>query len=475
MSYGSKVQRFAYNRSPYFLKCLASSYYGWASFSKKYGKFYESYSDELNTSQWLSTQELLDLQKERILKFIQYAYRNVPYYSELFEANGLTPSDIQCLDDIQKLPILTKEVLRRNSEDLLSRELNHRDLVWVHTSGTTGKALEIALSKECFQREYAFNWLHRSWAAVDKASDRIATFAGHPVVPIDKMKRPFWVYNFHEKQLVFSSYHLSRANLPYYAEKLDRFRPDLIHGYPSSIYLVADYLLKQKIDTIRPKCVVTASETIFRHQRRTIEGAFDCRLLMWYGNTEMCANIVECPHGGLHVKHEHSYVEFLDEDNQPVKPGCSGKMICTGFGNYATPLIRYEVGDVAVPIDEECSCGRGGHLVKEVVGRVEDYIVTPDGRFVGRLDHIFKEALNVQEAQLIQETLCELTIRIVRRPEYSQENEAFIKNEAHNRLGNSIKVKINYVDSIPRMSSGKLRFIISKINLDEFKIPEMNQ
>ena len=161
MAYGNRSQRFVYDRSPHFVKNIISSYYGWVTYRGKYGEFYKSHFDRLCKTQWLSTQELLKLQEEETLRFVRYSYDSVPHYRELFEHAGLTPSDIRCLDDISMIPILTKEMVRQNSERLLSREFDEEDVVWEHTGGTTGKALEIALSKECFQREYAFNWLHR--------------------------------------------------------------------------------------------------------------------------------------------------------------------------------------------------------------------------------------------------------------------------------------------------------------------------
>lgn len=451
---------------------LASSYYGWSTSSKKYGSYYKNWFDKLSKTQWLSTKELLRLQEEETLKFIEYAYKNVPYYRDLFNQMGLSPKDIVCIGDIRKIPILNKEMVRQNSERLLSETMREKERTWVHTSGTTGKALHLALSNECFQRDYAFNWLHRSWGDVDREKDKKVTIAGHPVVPIDRMKPPFWVYNAYEKQLLFSSYHLSTNNIPYYVEKILDFQPDLIHGYPSSIYLIADYLLEHKINGIKPKCVVTASETLLGHQRNSIEKAFGCKLLMWYGNTEMVANIVECPNGNLHLKHEYSYVEFLNDNDEPVQAGHEGRMVCTGFGNYAMPLIRYEIGDVAVLMDKECSCGRGGILLERIVGRIEDYIVTPDGRLVGRLDHLFKDSLNVQEAQLVQLIPEKLTIRLVKRSGYSIEDEKLILLEARNRLGKNIGIEFDYVSNIPRTKNGKFKFIISDVNLGKLKINE---
>ena len=470
MRYNDKIQKFLYYRSPYFIKNLVSTYYEWHKSYKKYGTHYQRHFDTLSKTQWMTTKELLDLQQTEVLKFIRYAYNHVPYYKKLFDSNGLSLSDINCLDDIQNIPVLTKEVFRQNSQEFLSNVFDTRDIYWDHTSGTTGKALRIALSKECYQRDYAFYWVQRSACGTDRKTSKVATFAGHPIAPIDRMKPPFWVYNYYEKQLLFSSYHLSKNNLQYYAKELGKFQPDLIHGYPSSIYLVANYLLENKINNIRPKCIITASETLFDHQKSVIHEAFDCMPLTHYGNAERAGDIDECPEGGKHIKYEHSYIEFLDEDNEPAKPGCEGRIVCTAFGNYAMPLIRYDLGDIAIPLYRDCNCGRGGYIVERIVGRVDDYIVTPDGRFVGRLGHLFKDSLNVEEAQLYQDTPEKLVIRIIKRPAYSEYDEKLILNEARNRLGNIINIEFEYVSKIPRTSSGKQRFVVSKIDFGNLKM-----
>lgn len=229
----------------------------------------------------------------------------------------------------------------------------------------------------------------------------------------------------------------------------------------TSICLLASFIKENNIN-IRPACIITASETLLDYQMALIEEAFDCKVLAWYRSTEMVGNIVECEQGSLHIKHEHGYIEFLDEESNPVDFGKEGRMICTGFGNYAMPLIRYDIGDVAIPINGSCFCGRGGMLVEKVVGRVEDYIITPDGRYVGRLDHIFKEVSNVSEAQIIQKELNKITLNIVPRKAYTKRDEKSILREARIRLGNQIGIEIKLVQEIHRLPNGKFPFVISK-------------
>ena len=196
-----------------------------------------------------------------------------------------------------------------------------------------------------------------------------------------------------------------------------------------------------------------------------IEAVFGCKVFNWYGNTEMTANIVECDHGSLHVKPEHSVLEFLSPEGRPARPGELAEIVATGYGNEAFPLIRYRTGDTAIVSDRPCECGRGGPTVVSVTGRVEDIVVTPEGRHVGRLDHVFKDSSNVREAQLIQESEDTLTVRIVRRDDYNEADTTLITHALRERLGDRMQFHFEFVDRIPRGPNGKFRFVVSKVGL----------
>jgi phenylacetate-CoA ligase len=344
----------------------------------------------------------------------------------------------------------------------MSSDRTNLRVTWLHTSGTTGEGLRFAESLESFQREYAFRFQSYSWAGA-RLGGRWALCAGHPVVPPDCTAPPFWVYDRANNWLIMSSYHLTSANLPHYIDELKDFKPEMLYGYPSSIFLLA-LMNKRMGRLVRPCTVVTSSETLLDHQRREIEDSFQCKAFSYYGNSERAGCMSQCENGLFHVRAEHSYVEILDEQNQPVKPGGKGRLVVTAFGNYATPLIRYDIGDVAVLSEKAtCSCGRGGILVERIIGRVEDYIVTPDGKYVGRLDHLFKNTTNVLMGQIVQDRVDEVRILIVRDGCYTEKDEAIIQKEARTRLGNEINIRFEYVDDIPRTREGKFRFVISHI------------
>jgi phenylacetate-CoA ligase len=166
----------------------------------------------------------------------------------------------------------------------------------------------------------------------------------------------------------------------------------------------------------------------------------------------------------MHIRELHSVLEVLDEDGLPVEPGGTGELVCTSLGNRAMPMFRYRIGDrVTLASTEQCVCGRGGRLVAEVQGRDEDVIVTPDGRHVGRLDHIFKDLVQVAEAQVVQTEVAAVILRIVRRAGYTEADSRKILAEARLRLGDAIRIDLQFVDRIPRAANGKIRFAVSSV------------
>jgi phenylacetate-CoA ligase len=459
MNYGSSRQRDFYFRMPFALKNLAATAYGYSQRSARYGEHYRRHLAFLEKSQWTSADELRRYQQERVGEFVEAAVRQVPFYRERSEYH-----DFRKHGDPSRLPVLGKKKVREHSEAIRHpqwREMHSRS---AHTSGTSGEALHFPISLDCFQREYAFRALHFAWSGSQVPGERVAFCQGHPVAHYDRQQPPFWVCDRVNDFLMLSSYHLSARNLRAYAAELDRFQPRVICGYPSSVYLLAHAYKTYGSGGLKTCAVYTTSETLFDFQRRMIEEVFGCKVFDWYGNSEMCANIVECEAGERHLKLEHSLVEILDEEDRPVSPGETGRLVCTGFGNVAFPLIRYDIGDlVTVAKSQRSRCGRGGILIDQVLGRVEDYILAADGRLVGRLDHLFKDSLNVVEAQVVQHEPGVVILRVVKNAAYGSADESAIREEAALRLGSDTVMQFEYVDALPRSANGKTRFIESSL------------
>jgi phenylacetate-CoA ligase len=466
MSYGNAVTRSLYYHSPVWVQNLFCTVYGYKHRRLWLGQHFRQCYEALQQNQWKSTDEVLHLQWLRLKGLLRHAYEYVPYYQRQWREMGLAPDDFKSVDDLQRLPLLAKDTLREHAPELLSKAFRICGLVTCHTSGTTGKQLTLWITRESYEREYSFRWHHYSWCGV-KLGARRAYFSGHPVLDPDRQGPPFSRLNRAERSLLFSSQHLSEKNLYHCIKELEPFGPDLIEGYPSAVYLVAAYMNAHGINSIRPRGVYLTSETILDFQRKAIEEAFGCKVFNWYGNTERAGNITECPEGSLHVQMEHAVTEIIGPDGRPAPEGEAGEIVVTGLGNFAFPLIRYRVGDAAAPTRKSCSCGRSGPLVSRLVGRIEDYIVTPDGRYFGRLDHIFKDSERVREAQIIQDRIDHLLFRIVPRPGFDQKDMAQILCAARERMGSAFHVEIQLTENIERGPNGKFRFAVNQLDMRE--------
>jgi phenylacetate-CoA ligase len=234
------------------------------------------------------------------------------------------------------------------------------------------------------------------------------------------------------------------------------------------MYLLAHGYRSHGRGRLKIRAIYTMSETLFDCQRAAMQEAFGCPVFDWYANSEMCGNIVECEAGRRHLKLEHSRVEILDAEDRPVLPGGTGRLVCTGFGNAAFPLVRYDIGDIVrVARDQHCACGRSGVLIDEIIGRVRDYLVTADGTLVCHLDSLFQHSANVLEAQVVQREAGRITIRLVKTEAYSSSDERAIRQEAAVRLGSDTAVEFEYVQTIPRTSSGKFQFVDSSLDQRE--------
>lgn len=444
-----------YNNSPYIFKAMAVTFYALWSNRKKYGEYFNKHFSYLMSAS--GAQQEKDAKKELSDFLLQMRHQN-GYY------------DISADPDIYKMPVISKRDVIKNYHSLLSG----KPFAVVKSSGTTGQPLAIPYSKSAYQKEYAFWWYHRSYEGI-KRGDRIATFAGHKVIPIWQKSAPYWVMNYAENQMLFSSYHFKKSNIASYVSALNSFKPLLIHGYPSSIYLIARYILENSIRLqFRPRMIITASETTLDFQKSAIEQAFGCKNYIWYGNTEYCGHITECPEGKLHIQPYHSFVRILNEDGIDVFPGEEGRIVATNFTNTVFPLINYDTGDVVrLSREQDCSCGRGGAIVDYIFGRMEDYIITPEGRYIGRLDHLFKDAKHVRNAQLEQNRLDELIVRIEKDDHYSTAIEEIILKEARNRLGGEMMIHFEYVTEIPKNKNGKFKFVVQ--NLDFSKLNDIER
>lgn len=454
-----------YGRVPVWVQNLAISCYGVHLYTLRYGAIQRAHYQALLLSQWQSAQDLREFQNRAFLSLVRHAFLHVPFYRALYAEHGVRLQDILSIEDIGKLPCITKEMVRLKGTEFLSDTVRRSDLTAISTSGTTGTPLTIYFEKSAIQQNYAFFARSLQWGGVS-VGERSATFAGRPIIPARQVGPPFWRTNLVLKNTLFSSYHLSPGNYPFYVEKLQELQPRFIDSYPSALYVLARYIQESGMSfSAQPRAIVTSSETLRPDQRELIERVFRTRIFDQYGSAEMAAFICQCEQGRYHINPEFGIVEVLENDH-PVGVG-AGELVCTGFLNYAFPLIRYRIGDGATVSTESCACGRHFPVILSIDGRMDDYIVTPEGHRVGRLDPIFKGMSSaIKETQIVQRADGNLTINVVKGTADHQAVEADLRAmlaELRKRVGETLQIRIDYMDSIPRERNGKFRAVVSEL------------
>ena len=454
-----------YEKLPIWMQNIACTL---AGIKMRYSRYNRSFHETLRmleeSDRW-SLEQLRGYQQEQLGNVIRHAYNTVPYYRELFDNRKLTPNDVQKISDLPKLPILEKRTVRERSGDLISTDWPRRRQIIAHTGGTTGTSLKLVSDINTQPAQWAVWWRHRRRFGV-KLHDPFIVFAGRPVVPLSNMKPPFWRRNLATHQTYVSVHHLTKQNMPYLVDYLQKRNVVFYSGYPSGLYLVATYLLDNRISLKNPpKITFTGSETLLPHQRRVISLAFNCDVADHYGATEQCCTISECEKHSYHVDMEFGIIEFLPVEGAPSNVR---RIVGTGFYNPAMPLIRYNIGDLATICNSPCPCGRQAPTVERIDGRIESYVITRDGRQLGRFDFLFKNSDRIHEAQLVQDTLDHLVVKVVRCNGYSQEDEDSLLKDLRMYLGDMIHIDIDYIEQIPCEPNGKFRQIVSKVFRDHY-------
>jgi phenylacetate-CoA ligase len=251
--------------------------------------------------------------------------------------------------------------------------------------------------------------------------------------------------------------------MPYYYEKLVQLRLKEIIGYPSSLFAVAKYIVKNNLKSLRPRIVITTAETLLERQREVIELAFGCPVADQYGCTEMSLFVSQCEFGSYHIHPEHGFVEVIDSNGEPAQVGDSGEVVCTGFVNKAMPLIRYRLMDSASMSADSCECGRPFPVLKRIGGRLDDILMAPDGRPLGRLDPVFKGLKGIYETQIVQTDKYSMEIRMVTDPWFGENEMKEFIYELRKRIGYDMRVNVKKVYDIPKDSNGKFRTVVSML------------
>ena len=454
-----------YHRMPPPVRSLAAGVRGLYLRSSRYGAASErTTSEALERDRW-PPHRLKAYQDERLAMVLHRAATRVPYYRAQWELRRRR-GDESAVDVLGNWPVLEKDSVRAQPEAFVADDCNLRQMFREHTSGTTGKPLNVWWSRETTQAWYALaeaRW--RSWYGVSRR-DRWAILGGQLVTPVVTKVPPFWVWNAPLRQLYMSSYHLAPELTATYLDALVAYRIHYLFGYTSSLYTLAREALRLGRNDIRMAVVITNAEPALDHQRATISAAFGCPVRETYGMAEIVAALSECEHGQHHLWPEAGLVEILAAGHE-AEPGQAGDLVATGLLNADMPLIRYRTGDRAVRADSgPCPCGRTLPRLARIEGRIDDLVTTRDGRRIGRLDPVFKEDLPIREAQIIQEQLQHFRILCVPAPGFGPDVERVLTERLRDRVGD-VGVTVERVNEIARSANGKFRAVICKLSPED--------
>ena len=445
-----------YDRSPIFFQNFMATVYGYKSKRNRYGKAYWDHLEYLKKVHQYSREQLEELQFDELMKLLRNTVANSKFYRELYD--GIDIESFTSIDDLKQLPIVTKEMIRQNIDDVIT--IPKAGASVGNTGGTTGKSLTVYNRKEDTQKRMAVLDFFKMKHGFYNMQMKKATFMGKHIVPPNQQKKVFWRYNGAIKQMVYSSFHITEENIPYYIESLNRFRPHSIDGFPSSMYDIACYIDRNDIKLdFRPIAIFPTAETVTSEHREIIERAFGAKVRDQYASSEGAPFVWECECGNYHYDVTTGVIEQMEG---------SSEVLVTSFTTYGTPLIRYRIGDSMVfsKPDAVCECGFNTPLLESIEGRAIDSLYSTKGAKInlGNVSNILKYMPNsIVKSQFVQTKIDHILVRLVCDGKFTEEQRQVLIGEMKHKFGNDLRVDFELVDEIPRERSGKYKLIVNKV------------
>lgn len=382
--------------------------------------------------------------------------KNVKFYSSYLNKSFYDDLSVDNVKEKMKhLPIINKVIIKEHLSELHNPD-NKENVTMGHTSGTTGGGLIFPTTQACENKQWAVWWRYRRALGI-QLDTWCGWFGGRSIIPLSNKKPPYWRINQPGRQVMYSSYHLNLDTVQFYYDDIKKRKLTWLHGYPSSCSLIASLIIEKGLEPIKSvKWITTGAENLLEHHIQMMKKAFPNAMIRnHYGLSEGVANFSQDKQGRWHIDYDFSYPEFIPVDkNEPSICHIVG----TNFNNKAFPLVRYDTGDLA-----KIRWNDGNPEIIEIYGRQEDYIELPNGVKLGRLDHIFKDCVNIKEAQIHQIRLDLIELKVVKGTHYTDKDEVLLKKEASSRFGMDVELIITYCDRIERTKAGKVRFVLSDL------------
>jgi phenylacetate-CoA ligase len=407
---------------------------------------------ELLHSQFWPEAQIRHYQWDKLKKLISHAYDNVPYYKALFKKKGITPGDIQNIDDVKLLPILSKQDIQNSLDDMVASNVDKCKLALNSTGGSTGMPLNFYQDHD--YKKWADAARLRAWRYVpgcDLSSVEAVLWGAIRDVGKGFLYRRAFREVLRGGVLRLNTFDLDEVALKKYLLLFDLFKPPLVRGYATSLYFLAEYIEDNNIKIHRPKAIVSSTEVLHQRMRDKIETVLKAPVFDSYGCREVSQIAMEChEHNGFHVAFENQYVELIDQN-----------IIVTNLNNYAMPFIRYKLGDMAQDlIREPCRCGRHSPRLVNLLGRDNDNIKLPNGKIINGefFEFLFFGMSDVVQYQVVYHKK-EQIMRIKIHLKNSKTDPGQTIRQYMEKNFDFSNIEINYTANFDKTPTGKLRFV----------------
>ncbi|MBF0122127.1 MAG: phenylacetate--CoA ligase family protein [Candidatus Omnitrophica bacterium] len=427
---------------------------------------------EFERHQWLSQEILQEYQLKRLQIIIAHAYQNVPYYQTLFHKNGLVPGDIKTIKDLEKIPCLTKDLLRINYSSLIARNVKQYDPMELATSGTTGGQVKFLVDRVSNVLEFVYYWRSWGWAGY-RLGDKFAELSAQVFTPYETRGKEFYRYQPLIRRLLLNSLQIAHRNADVYVNIFRKFKPLFLKGLPSNLYMLALVLNERKGHGICLRAVFSQGETLLRHQRELIERVFSCKVFDAYGHMERTVAISQCSEGNYHVHQDYGVTEFepFSTNSGTGADEVLTEIVSTSLYNFSMPLIRYRTGDLAKihlkPV--ACLCKRSFPIVASLEGRIADVVITPDQRAITALYVALDRTPGILLGQIVQDQIDQLVVRVAcDAGDRLVVDLALIRN-IKEFVGNKMKIEIIHesVEKIRGENFRKFKSVVSQVSSEK--------
>jgi phenylacetate-CoA ligase len=414
--------------------------------------------------------KLRSFQEKYLQELLLHASHNVPYYHNIFKEIGIVRNNLTDLSKFNKIPILTKEIIRKHYKELVSKDYITRKWYYNSSGGSTGEPVRFIQDDLYSKWSAATNYFYyNDVLGIDEPSIKKVILWGSERDLFEgtiglKAKIINWLTN----TVFLNSFKMGEDNMNHYIKTINSYRPDLIRGYTGSLYEICRYLERKGVNIYTPKILISAAETLREDMRKKIETVFKTKLYDFYGSREVNGMAGECKEGFMHVFLFMNYFEVLDSNDQPVGEGEEGRVIVTNLHNYSMPLIRYEIGDMAVIGPKECKCRNVLPSLKKITGRITDHFILENGTTIPAeyFIHLIGVVCNkgfIRKFQVIQEDYKKIRILVIPERVIEESEKIDIEDKIKLVMGQDCKIIWEFVKEIPRIESGKYLYTKSLV------------